>query len=402
MDKFAVATDSAMKKADKSVRDTTGGWGRNSGAAFAGGQNAGYRAGMVAQQAQDIAVQMQMGASASRVIAQQGSQIASLFGPYGMILGGVIAISAALWDAGKATESAEEKMKRLEKSLSDIKQAEKDIASDERDARISTVRRIRGNDAADDLKRRLEYEQEIEEIKKSGLDIAAKMNRQTALTKAYEAKNAEIAENRAIEIERSWQKEKEGFAKKAAQIQDGIMRREKEWSDEESDRLKKRIDKKKAAEQYVKDVQERVGRDFDDDENARLRRRMDKAKEAREETIEKGAAYHEKLKEATFGKSQAEIRKDLRAKSKMELEETKWKKKMEETGGLVDIKRDISGKVISGIDPVTGKRISGKEAKQRAAAAALALAEKDKKDEVKITDDSIKSLVAAIEKLITK
>lgn len=55
------------------------------------------RIGGASLQVQDIAVQLQAGASATTIIAQQGSQIASAFGAGGAILGGVIAIGAALY-----------------------------------------------------------------------------------------------------------------------------------------------------------------------------------------------------------------------------------------------------------------------------------------------------------------
>lgn len=50
----------------------------------------------VSFQLQDVAVQAQMGTNAFTILGQQGSQIASLFGPGGAMLGAVIAISAGL------------------------------------------------------------------------------------------------------------------------------------------------------------------------------------------------------------------------------------------------------------------------------------------------------------------
>lgn len=52
--------------------------------------------GQVGHQVQDVAVQLQMGQNAMLVFGQQGSQIASLFGPGGAMFGAVIAIGAAL------------------------------------------------------------------------------------------------------------------------------------------------------------------------------------------------------------------------------------------------------------------------------------------------------------------
>ena len=67
---------------------------------------AGHRAGGVAMQVQDIAVQAQAGTSALTILAQQGSQVASIFGPKGAIIGGLIALGAVLFSvAYKAKEN---------------------------------------------------------------------------------------------------------------------------------------------------------------------------------------------------------------------------------------------------------------------------------------------------------
>lgn len=53
--------------------------------------------GQMGHQVQDIAVQLQMGQNAMLIFGQQGSQIASLFGPHGAILGAFLAVGAALY-----------------------------------------------------------------------------------------------------------------------------------------------------------------------------------------------------------------------------------------------------------------------------------------------------------------
>lgn len=55
--------------------------------------------GQVGYQIQDIAVQLQMGQNAMLVFGQQGSQIASLFGPGGALIGAVLAVGAAIGTA---------------------------------------------------------------------------------------------------------------------------------------------------------------------------------------------------------------------------------------------------------------------------------------------------------------
>ena len=47
-------------------------------------------------QVQDIAVQLGAGQSAMLVLGQQGSQIASIFGPGGAVIGAVIAVASAI------------------------------------------------------------------------------------------------------------------------------------------------------------------------------------------------------------------------------------------------------------------------------------------------------------------
>ena len=78
-------------------------------------------AGQLGFQLQDIAVQAQAGTSAFVILGQQGSQIASAFGPGGAVLGAVIAVASAiggvlftsLKDSGTASERLEAAMKAL-------------------------------------------------------------------------------------------------------------------------------------------------------------------------------------------------------------------------------------------------------------------------------------------------
>lgn len=81
-------------------------------------------AGQLGHQVQDVAVQLQMGADKMLVFGQQGSQIAAIMGPTGAIVGGVLAIAAALGSAymrsiGEAGDSTKKLEKALE-SLSDV------------------------------------------------------------------------------------------------------------------------------------------------------------------------------------------------------------------------------------------------------------------------------------------
>jgi len=69
-------------------------------------------------QIQDVAIQAQMGTNAFVILGQQGSQIASLFGPGGALLGAAIAIGAAMFNVassfGDTAEEAEDLSRRLD------------------------------------------------------------------------------------------------------------------------------------------------------------------------------------------------------------------------------------------------------------------------------------------------
>ena len=73
--------------------------------------------GNLGHQVQDVAVQLQMGTSATRVFTQQGSQIAGAFGPTGAIVGGILAVGGALLTSLiPSLVESEKKMKALKKA----------------------------------------------------------------------------------------------------------------------------------------------------------------------------------------------------------------------------------------------------------------------------------------------
>jgi hypothetical protein len=132
--------------------------GARRGSAFAGGQNAAYRVGMLSQQAQDVAVSLQMGMSASRVIAQQGSQIASIFGEKGMIIGGVIAIGAAMWEFASNTAAAEKKATELAERLKRIEGIQDGIRKNEISVAVSRATMEKGGFYGELESKNLEYQ----------------------------------------------------------------------------------------------------------------------------------------------------------------------------------------------------------------------------------------------------
>jgi len=91
--------------------------------------------GQVGHQVQDIAVQLQMGTNAMIVFGQQGSQIASLFGPQGAVLGAVLAVGAAIAvglsgnikEADDAFKDLEERIREQIAATKDLTEAQKEF-----------------------------------------------------------------------------------------------------------------------------------------------------------------------------------------------------------------------------------------------------------------------------------
>lgn len=94
------------------------------GGAVGGGARGNFALGMAAMQAQDIAVQLQMGTSAAIVLGQQGSQLLSAFGTGGALAGGAIAIGAAFLTMGqnarKSFDEAKSEAAKLDAELAQI------------------------------------------------------------------------------------------------------------------------------------------------------------------------------------------------------------------------------------------------------------------------------------------
>lgn len=146
------------------------------GSAFSGGQNAAYRVGLLSQQAQDVAISMQMGMSASRVIAQQGSQIASIFGPKGMVIGGVIAIGAAIAEWAFNTKKADEQAQAYKKTQEEIGEIAKQNAKQSME-NIAAIEGLRsGGIAGTEKLQELQFEKELVEIQKKRFVVEKQIN----------------------------------------------------------------------------------------------------------------------------------------------------------------------------------------------------------------------------------
>jgi hypothetical protein len=131
------------------------------------------RAGQVAMQMQDVAVQMQSGARASTIIAQQGSQILSVFGPQGMLLGGLIAAGAMFWElvrGSKALTAEAKAQKIIEKqgrSTAAAKAGLDQKREDDKAIKIAEARATLSKEEADSVERRLNLEERIAAIRRN-------------------------------------------------------------------------------------------------------------------------------------------------------------------------------------------------------------------------------------------
>ena len=129
------ATDelNALAKAGEKAEEKVKGVGKGAKGSVAPMKNLRAQAQQASYQFQDIAVQAQMGTSAFTIIGQQGSQLASVFGPAGAVTGALIAFGAIiggfLFDSmnktGKAMSDLEEDMKTLVERFDDLTEAEK-------------------------------------------------------------------------------------------------------------------------------------------------------------------------------------------------------------------------------------------------------------------------------------
>lgn len=119
-----------MQKAGQSVQQSSKGIGKSLSGSFSGAttakiQNASF-------QLQDIAVQLEMGTSATRALSQQLPQLLGGFGALGAVLGTVVGIglplAALMFDTSDGTDSAAEATEKYEASLRDLKDIQQELA----------------------------------------------------------------------------------------------------------------------------------------------------------------------------------------------------------------------------------------------------------------------------------
>ena len=82
--------------------------------------------GQVGHQIQDVVVQAQMGTDAFLILGQQGSQVASLFGPHGAMIGALLAVGAAFATYINSTNKASDSLKTLQDRGDEVAEMFKD------------------------------------------------------------------------------------------------------------------------------------------------------------------------------------------------------------------------------------------------------------------------------------
>lgn len=472
------------------------------GSAFAGGQNAAYRVGMISQQAQDVAVSLQMGMSASRVIAQQGSQIASIFGPQGMVIGGAIAIGAAIAEWALNTKAAEEAARKYQKTLDDVAQIRKETAKTVGENQISKTRLLAGDYAAEeeaaaaklaiknkelnDKQREINeaFENAPKETEKDRLKASYDRNKGTLSINRAKQVAAEEANLEKIERDRKMNDEADAYAaqaEKEAYLADlqldnqskATQRKAEDFSAEydfkkelaeidksrfseenkeikrnaaemryaaqgaETDRRRETEDRFEASKGAIEgaEVQRKSNEELLAIQKESMSKRIEEAQygkavtQTQQELIEIERKRGELQQQFHYGLiTEAQLRQKMRAVDQAEAGAlirrgmgpeniandrgraerkaadafNKSFKKSEEKMGLTGIARGVGGEIISGVDPFTGKRISGEELKKRRD---LLIAAREQQKEAQgtfINDASIGKLVAGIEKLIAK
>ena len=134
--KKAKETESAAKGAQAGVGGFFGGFKKFRGATSALTNTT----GQLSVQLQDVAVQAQQGTDGLRIFAQQGPQIASIFGPTGAVVGALVAVGAII--AGPFVKSffaANEAIEETAKRLKEVTDGVNELTEKEKAARLSIL-----------------------------------------------------------------------------------------------------------------------------------------------------------------------------------------------------------------------------------------------------------------------
>ena len=419
LDKIAAAEARISREAAKAARGPTG---AVRGGAF-GGRNAGYMGGQLAMQAQDVAVMAQMGMSTSRIIMQQGTQIASIFGPKGMIAGGLLAVGALVYDHMSGTADAAEKAKLYTEQLALQKAHMREMAKEQRDIdamRAGDTFEFLGNEpklgefgggfapkrqaemirvTEQENVKRLELEHELQDkiydIRLSKYSV----EQQTELMGKATERSILKTERLQSQIV---QRNKDEVIASAAEVEAKRIATLREWETEQ-ERLhyQEMGQEKEQADEFT--------RIFEAEDEANTVRRENRIQAeiageariaaARQRVAASGGMAYDELKGSTFGKSSLDKQRERNVARRQERLERKWEAKMDKTGGLTGIQRGMGGEIESGIDPMTGKRVPGWKARRNWEKAKLGKLAADTANAI-LAKESIDELVAAIADLL--
>ena len=95
--------------------------------------------GQLSVQVQDVAVQLESGTDAVRVFAQQGPQIAAIFGPQGALFGAILAVGALiagpfvrdLFAGSEAIKATNKRIKELKEGFDELTEAQRRLKADQ-------------------------------------------------------------------------------------------------------------------------------------------------------------------------------------------------------------------------------------------------------------------------------
>lgn len=97
-------------------------------AATTGMSGAGNIARQLGYQLQDVAVQAQMGTNGLMILGQQGSQVASVFGPSGAVIGAILAVAAAIGSTlFNSVQKTDAELSKLINTVDKLGKAQKDV-----------------------------------------------------------------------------------------------------------------------------------------------------------------------------------------------------------------------------------------------------------------------------------
>ena len=181
--------------------------------------------GQMGHQVQDVAVMLQSGQNPLIILGQQGSQVASLFGPQGAIIGAFLAVGAAIgtsmlpafFKASEALKSVEDRISGLVDEFDQLNPVLKDIAlrnaatlmqdyekqiekaTKKQDAYRNSTKMVNAQaagltDRIEEVNLKIQEQQDIIDVAKQGMtDLASKVDGTTDATeKLIESLTAEV------------------------------------------------------------------------------------------------------------------------------------------------------------------------------------------------------------------